>query len=115
MPLSPHEQRILAAIENELSERDPTLVAAFAETRSPWPVLRWFPLSARHTYLLILALLALIILHTVVPQLGLAGSAILTGMVIGPWIVIAARAAEWPYGNVPKTPQTGPADQDVLA
>lgn len=94
MPLSPHEQKILAAIENELSEKDPNLVATFAETRSPRPVLQWFPLSARHTYLLILALLTLIILHTVVPQLGLAGSAILTGMVIGPWIVIAARAAE---------------------
>lgn len=115
MPLSPHEQRILAAIENDLSEKDPSLVATFAETRSPWPVLQWFPLSARHTYLLILALLTLIILHTVVPQLGLAGSAILTGMLIGPWIVIASRTAKWPYGNVPRTPQIGPADQDVLA
>lgn len=114
MPLSPREQRILAAIENELSEKDPTLVATFTETRSPSPVLQRFPLSSGHTYLLILALLALVILHTLVPQLGLAGSAILTGVLIVPWIVSASRAAERRYDNVPRTPQTGPADQDVL-
>jgi Flp pilus assembly protein TadB len=114
MPLSSREQEILAAIENELSEKDPTLVATFTETRSPSPVLQRVPLSARHTYLLILALLALVILHTFVPQLTLAGSAILTGMLIVPWIVSASRAAERRFGNVPGTPQTGPADQDVL-
>ncbi len=114
MPLSPREHRILAAIENELSEKDPTLVATFTETQLPSPVLQWFPLSTRQTCLLILALLALVGLHTLVPQLGLAGSAILTGMLIVPWIVSASRAAERRYGNVPRTPQTGPADQDVL-
>ena len=108
MPLSSREQEMLAAIENEFSENDPTLVAAFTETRSPSPVLQRFPLSARHTYLLILALLALVILHALVPQLSLAGSAILTGMLIVPWIVSASWAAERRFGNVPRTPQTGP-------
>jgi len=114
MPLSPREQRILAAIENDLSAEDPTLVATFTKTRSPSPVLQRLPLSARHTCLLILALLALVILHTLVPQLGMAGSAILTGMLIVPWIVSAARAAKWRYGNVPRTSQTEPADQNIL-
>ena len=114
MPLLPREQRILAAIENELSEKDPALVATFTETRSPSPVLQRFLLSAGHTYLLIIALLALVILHTLVPQLGLAGLVILTGVLIVPWIVSALRAAERRYGNVSRTPQTGPADQDVL-
>ncbi len=114
MPLSSREQEILAAIENELSENDPILVATFTETRSPSPVLQRFPQLARHTYLLILALLALVILHALVPQLSLAGSAILTGMLIVPWIVSASRAAERRFGNVPRTPQTGPTDQDVL-
>ena len=52
--------------------------------------------------------------YTRPPQLGLAGSVILTGMLIVPWIVSASRTAEWRYGNVPRTPQTGRADQDVL-
>ncbi|MGH4011430.1 MAG: DUF3040 domain-containing protein [Pseudonocardiaceae bacterium] len=114
MPLSPHEERILAAIENELSEKDPALVATFTETLSPSPALRWFPLSAHQTCLLILALLVLVTLHTLVPQLGLAASAILTGILIVPWLVSASRAAERRYGNVPRTLQTGPTDQDVL-
>lgn len=114
MPLSLHEQRILTAIENELSEKDPNLVATFTETRSPSPVLQRFPLPARHTYLLILALFALLILHTLVSQLSLAGSVIFTGMLIVPWIVSASLVAECRYGNVPRTPQTGPAGQDTL-
>ncbi len=40
-------------------------------------------------YLRILALLAVVILHTLVPQLGLAGSVILTEALIVPWIVSA--------------------------
>lgn len=100
MPLSPHEQRILTAIENELSEKDPTLVATFINTRWSSPALQRFPLSARHTGLLILVLLALVLLHTLVPQLGLAGLAILTGMLIVPWIVNASWATRRRYGNV---------------
>jgi hypothetical protein len=89
MALSPHEQRILAAIEDELGKNDSALVTAFATARPPSPVQRWLPVSARHLCLLILAHLTLIVVHSLDTGFGPAGSAMLTA----PWIVIAARAA----------------------
>ena len=69
MPLSPREQRILAAIEKELGDKDPALVAALTNTRLPSSVPQQFPLPAPQVYLLILALLALVIVHSLVPGL----------------------------------------------
>ncbi len=93
MALSPHEQRILAAIETELGRNDPALVTTFATARPPSQVQRWLPVSARDLCLLILALLTLIVVHSLDTGLGTAGSATLTGALIAPWIVSAARAA----------------------
>lgn len=101
MPLSPREQRILAAIENELGDKDPALVATLTNTRLPSSPLQRFPLPARQVYLLILALLALVIVHWVVPGLGPAGSVILTGALIAPWMVSASRAVRKRCGDVP--------------
>ena len=101
MPLSPREQRILAAIENELSEKDPALVATLTNTRLPSSVLQLFPLPARQVCLLILALLGLVIVHSLVPGLSLAGSTILTGALIAAWMVSASRAARRQCCDVP--------------
>ncbi|WP_250550631.1 DUF3040 domain-containing protein [Pseudonocardia sp. H11422] len=114
MALSPREQSTLAAIENGLSATDPALVAAFTRARSPSPVSRLFPLSARHTGLLILALLTLIVLHPLALQLGMAGPALLTGMLIVPWIVSASRATKRRYDGLPRSSRTGTTDQDVV-
>lgn len=101
MPLSPREQRLLAGIEKELSDNDPALVATLTNTRLPSSVLQRFPLPAGQMYLLILALLALVIVHSLVPELGAAGSAILTGALIAPWMVSASRAARRRCCDVP--------------
>lgn len=105
MPLSPREQRILVAIENELGDKDPALAATLTNTRLPSSVLQRFPLPARQVCLLILALLALVIMHILMPGMSPAGSAILTGALIAPWMVSASRAARRRCCDVP-TPRT---------
>ncbi len=104
MPISPREQRILAAIEKELCDQDPGLVATFTNTRLPSSVPQQFPLPAPQVYLLILALLALVIVHILMPGLSPAGSAILTGALITPWMVNASRAARRRCCDVPAPP-----------
>ncbi len=112
MALSAREQRNLAAIEDELGEKDPALVATFARARPPSAVLQRFPLPVRHVCLLLLALVALIVLHSLGLELSLAGSAILTVGLIAPWIVSAARGKRW-HADAPRAPQTD-ADRDAL-
>ena len=85
MSLLRRQRRILAAIEHDLQE---------GQARVAVVVMRRFPLSARHTCLLILALVALVIMSPPLLQLGVAGLAILTGALIVPWIGSTSRAAE---------------------
>jgi len=94
MPLSPREQRILAAIEDELRDKDPALVATFDRARPPSTLLQGFPLPVRHVC-------------PAGPRAHRADSpalarpraepgriAILTVGLIAPWMVIAARAVQ---------------------
>jgi hypothetical protein len=113
MPLSPREQRILAGIENELGEADPALTGAFARARlqsSFWP---WYPLSARYTCLLIVALLAQIVLNPLALQLGAAGVGILAVLLIVPWLVSASRTARRDGDDAPPAPRPGAAGREL--
>ncbi len=101
MPLSPREQRLLAAIEHELGDKDPALAAMLTNTRLPSSIAQRFPLPAHQVYLLVLALLALVIVHWLMPGLSPAGSVILTGALITPWMVSASRAARRRCCDVP--------------
>lgn len=109
MSLAPREQRILAGIENELGETDPALTAAFARARLRSSTWQRFPLSARHMWLLIVALLAQIVLAPVALQLGPAGVGILTALLIVPWLVSASRAGRRDGDGAPRTPRHGSA------
>jgi hypothetical protein len=90
MQLPPRERRILAAIEDELQRSDPVLAVTLA--RWPSSLRRRFPLSRAHVCLLFLALLALVLLHSIALELGTAGLGILTGALILPWLISASRA-----------------------
>ena len=92
MRLSPRERRILAAIEDELERKDPALAVTFAETRLPLSFRQRFPLSKAHVCLLFLALLTVVLLHSVALGLGPAGLGVLTGALILPWLISASRA-----------------------
>jgi hypothetical protein len=115
MPLSPREQRILAGIENELGAADPALTAAFARAALRSSFWQRYPLSARHTCLLIVALLTLIVLNPLALQLGAAGVGILTVLLIVPWLVNASRAAlrDGDGDDVPPAPQPGSAGREL--
>lgn len=112
MPLSPREQRILAGIENRLGESDPALTAAFARARLRSAFWQWYPLSARHTWLLIVALLTLIALSPLALHLGPAGVGVLTALLIVPWLVSAARVGRRDGDDAPRAPQSGSAGRE---
>lgn len=108
MSLSPREQRILAGIENELGEKDPALAATFTHARLPSSFWQRFPLSPGHTFLLILALLALVGLHSLALEMGVVGLGILTGALLVPWMVSASRARQRRSGsNAARASRTG--------
>lgn len=115
MPLSPHEQRALAAIEDALNAQDPSLAARFHGARvrpqrgSTPPWLRWLPVPVVDVALLVLALAALAIVHTVVPQAHPLLTAGLTLALTGGWVVLAARRARRPEPAAP-TPTGGSAN-----
>jgi hypothetical protein len=111
MPLSPREQRILAEIEDELGAPDPALAAPSRRS----PVLAWLPLSAIHAGVLVLALLTLVVLHSLGIEPGAVGTAILTIGLIAPWVVVTARASQRRPSDVPGAPRPGATDHDVLA
>jgi hypothetical protein len=96
MTLSRREQEILDEIADGLTEQDPALVAEFARSRprvrSRLPV----PLSLREVGLLVLALVVLILVSPVVGEFGATGTAIITGALIVPWLMISARSAAEP-------------------
>jgi len=115
MSLSPRELKILAELESELVEKDPVLVATLTRTRAPSGPVRWFPLTAHQTVLLLLALLVLAVLHALPSELGLVGSGLLTAGLIVPWMVIATRGARrrsdgFPDDHQRPEPQTASSD-----
>jgi Protein of unknown function (DUF3040) len=92
MRLSPRERKILATIEDELESKDPALAVTFAETRLPLSFRQRFPLSQAHVCLRFLALLTVVLLHSMALGLGPAGLGVLTGVLILPWLISASRA-----------------------
>ena len=96
MTLSHREQEILDEIADGLAEQDPALIAEFGQSRprgrSRLPV----PLSIREVGLLVLALIVLILVSPVVGEFGATGTAIVTGALIVPWLMISARSAARP-------------------
>ena len=90
MPLSAHEQRILAGVEEELREKDPELADLF--TRCPPPTARrGYPVSPAGLGLLVVVLLALVLVHPLAPAWGAAGVGLATAALVVPWIVVAPR------------------------
>lgn len=94
MPLSPHEERVLAGVEEQLRADAPELAAALGagpRTRPAPPVRPWLVL------VLALALAGLAVVGTVAgDRLGPAGLAVVTAVVAVPWLVAAARSARRP-------------------
>lgn len=114
MPLSPHEQRALAAIEDALNAQDPSLAARFHGARvrphrSTPSWLRWLSVPLVDVALLVLALAVLAIVHTVVPQAHPLLTAGLTLALAGGWVVLAARRTRRPEPAAP-TPTGGSAN-----
>lgn len=96
MPLSPHEEKALAALEEGLRADDPALAAVLAaappsssQVGSPASLIP--PLRARHMVSLLVALLGLIVAGTVLGDrpAALAG---LTAALVLPWLVGTARS-----------------------
>ncbi|MHA6793815.1 DUF3040 domain-containing protein [Pseudonocardia bannensis] len=115
MSLSRREQQILARIENELDEKDPALAATFTQAPLPASFRRRFPLSRGHAGLLILALLTLVVLHSLALELGVVGLGILTAALIVPWMVSASRAGGGrDRTNAARARQTSPFLQGLL-
>jgi hypothetical protein len=109
MTLSHREQEILDEIAKGLAEQDPALVAGLARSR---PLLRSrlpVRLDLRAVGALVLALLVLIVVSASVGELGTAGTAIVTGALIVPWLVLTARSGGRPRTSRGARPTTGRA------
>jgi DUF3040 family protein len=113
MPLSPRERRILAGIEHDLGDSDPALTATFTRAQLPTSFWQRYPLSVRHTGLLIVALLAQIVLNPLALQLGPGGVGILAALLIVPWLVSASRARRHDGDAPPRTPRPGSAGRGL--
>lgn len=92
MPLSPREQKALAAIEQEFAQQDPDLAATFEgarPSRTALPV--WLPLSWIALASLVPVLVVLVGVHALVPDLHPLLTGFLTLVLAGGWVVLAAR------------------------
>jgi len=91
MPLSAHEQRILAGVEEELREKDPELADLF--TRCPPPTARHgYPVSPAGLGLLVVVLLALVVLvHPLAAAWGAAGVVITIALAM----LVGVHLARW--------------------
>jgi hypothetical protein len=96
MPLSPHEQQLLAEIERDLRSHDPQLAETLSVTASVSSEPARFPLCPRHLAALVALLLALILVHAIPDNVDAAASAALTGGLILPWLASAVRTTTTP-------------------
>jgi hypothetical protein len=85
MPLSPQEERALAALEEELAD-DPALVAVLAATPSARPSYLPSARTTLHVVSLLAALGALIVAGTLVGDRPLV-LAVVTAALVVPWLV----------------------------
>jgi hypothetical protein len=92
MPLSRREQRILAALEDQLNRNDPALADMFTHEPAPAREIRR-TLSATRLGLLAVVLLVLVLGHPLAMLWGPAGVGLLTAGLVVPWVVVAARGA----------------------
>jgi hypothetical protein len=86
--LSPWEQQVLAGIEDDLGATDPRLAYEMSH-RESGPALRWWPLSARSTGLLFVALTVLVLVGALLPASWWAVLGLVTTLVV-PWLLLAA-------------------------
>ena len=86
MPLSPYEQRQLAAIAEDLGDPDPRLARALARAAPRTFQLRGLPFSLWHLAALGAGLCALILVHALAGELHPAVSAALTCGLVGVWL-----------------------------
>jgi lysylphosphatidylglycerol synthetase-like protein (DUF2156 family) len=95
MPLSPHEERILATLEEELRTEDPDLAAVFDQTLPSSLTARQFLPAVRPLLQLLAALMTLVAAGVFfADRLGVPGMAALTFAAVLPWLVCATRSAE---------------------
>jgi hypothetical protein len=94
-PLSAYEEKVLAALEEELRVEDPELDAVLSRIPPSPSTAPAFPLPIRHALLLLAALTGLIAVVTFTAgQLGVLGIAAVTCAAVGPWLVWTARSAK---------------------
>ena len=83
--LSPHEQKILARIEDEIHTTDPALARRLANVDRSGTKLR---AVARHGALLVAALVVLMVSAVVLPTHLMGLLALLTTLLLVPWILL---------------------------
>lgn len=94
-PLSAYEEKVLAALEEELRVEDPELDAVLSRTPPSPSTAPGFPLPIRHVLLLLAALTGLTAAVALTAgQLGVLGIAAVTFAAVGPWLIWTARSAE---------------------
>lgn len=86
MALTPRDRRILADIESDLRE-DTDLDTAMSTPPEPFRL----PVSPARVLLLVSALTVLACVHTVVADPAVPVTGVLTVLLVGPWVVDAAR------------------------
>jgi len=93
-PLSPHEQTVLAAVEEELRVEDPALAAALSQIPPSSPTTPPFRLPIRPVLHLLAALAGLIaIVAFTAGRLSVLGMAVVTCAAVVPWLIQTARSA----------------------
>jgi hypothetical protein len=92
--LSPWERRVLADIEDELTTSDPRLADEMG--RAGPRALRWWPLSATSTVLMIVGLIVLVFVGALLPASAWAVLGVVTALVVVPCLLLAATERNHP-------------------
>ena len=85
VPLTPHEQRALATIEDRLGADDPGLATALRRGRPTSDLRRWVRPS-----IVLVAVSIVLAVHPLVVELDVLGVGLLTGVLVLPWLVYTA-------------------------
>jgi hypothetical protein len=92
MPLPPHEEKILAAIEDDLAGKDPRLATILTSAPFTRPTQRLLSIPLRLVAVLVAGLILLAALHTLAGGLHPLATAALTCVVATAWLTHATRA-----------------------
>jgi len=85
VPLTPHEQRALATIEDRLGADDPGLATALRRGRPASELRRWV-----RPAVVLVAVSIVLAVHPLVVELDVLGVGLLTGVLVLPWLVYTA-------------------------